>query len=62
VLRGCELVKEKTIVNWQTKEQMHDSFIHTIELHGNDSTPIDLNGSLDSNWAGFTKTNKSTNY
>jgi hypothetical protein len=42
VLRGRELVKAKIGVDWQTKKQMHDSFIHTIkELHGNDLVPID---------------------
>jgi hypothetical protein len=48
-------VKAKATTNWQTKEQLHDSFIHTIrELQGSDLTSqafVDLNIPLHSNWA-----------
>jgi len=50
----CELVKAKTIVDWQIKEHMHDSFVHTIkELQVNDSTsqaPINPNKPFHLNW------------
>lgn len=31
VFRECEPVKAKTTADWQTKEQMCDSFVHTIK-------------------------------
>jgi hypothetical protein len=37
VLRERELVKTKIVVDGQTKEWMHDSFVHIIkELQGGD--------------------------
>jgi hypothetical protein len=38
VFRKCEPMKAKKIVDWQTKEKMCDSFVHTIkELQDGDS-------------------------
>jgi hypothetical protein len=34
VLRKHESMKAKALVDWQTKEQMHDSFVHTIRELG----------------------------
>jgi hypothetical protein len=51
-------MKVKVIANWQTNEQMQDSFVHTIRKlqHGenNVQTPNDHNGPLQSNWVGLT--------
>jgi hypothetical protein len=53
VLKEHELMKTKTIVDWQTEKHMCDSFIHIIrELQGSDSisqTIIEFNGPLHSN-------------
>jgi hypothetical protein len=41
-------VKAKTTIDWQTKEQMHESFVRTIkDLHGSESISqarIEFNG------------------
>jgi hypothetical protein len=59
IFREHEPVKAKTTIDWQTKEQMCDSFVHTIkDLHAGDSksqAPIDLNGMFHSNWVGLSK-------
>jgi hypothetical protein len=50
-------MKAKETTDWQTKEWMHDSFVHTIrELQGNDlisQSLIEFNKLLHSNWVGL---------
>ncbi len=59
MLKECESVKAKATVDWQTKEQMHDYFVHIIkELQGSDLVSqacIELNRPLHSNWANLLK-------
>jgi hypothetical protein len=51
------MLKAKPIAGQWTKQQLRDSFVHTIkELQGSDSrlqALIDLNGPLHSNWVGL---------